>query len=43
MRRADIAQIKFTRHLLDHRRNNDILNELRVDPVEKKLTRHRQK
>jgi hypothetical protein len=29
--------------LLDHRRNEDILEELKVDSVEKKLARYKQK
>jgi len=40
IRRLKTAEMKFTRRtseysLLDHRRNEDILEELKVDPVEK--------
>jgi hypothetical protein len=35
---------RTARHnLLDHRRNEDILKETEVDPVEKKLAQYKQK
>jgi hypothetical protein len=42
------TQMKLTRgksgrSLLDHTRNEDILVELKVNPVGKKLTQHKQK
>jgi hypothetical protein len=40
--------MKFIRHtagysLLDNRRNKDLLEELKVDPIEKKLAQYKQK
>jgi hypothetical protein len=48
IRRLKAAEMKFMRRtagysLLDHRRNEDILEELRVDPVKKKLAQCKQK
>jgi len=46
-RRPNTAETKFTRStlgccLLDHRRNEDILGGLQVDPVQKKLAQYKQ-
>jgi len=48
IRRLKTAEMKFMRStagysLLDNRRNECILEELKVDPVEKKLAQHKQK
>jgi hypothetical protein len=47
IRRLKTAEMKFMRlaegcSLLDHRRNEDILEELNMAPVEKKLAQHKQ-
>jgi hypothetical protein len=47
IRRLKTAKIKFMRRragysLLDYRRNEDILEELTVNPVEKKLAQYKQ-
>jgi hypothetical protein len=46
MRRPKIAEMTCMRHtagysLLDHRRNEDILEELKVDSVKKKLAQYK--
>jgi hypothetical protein len=48
MRRPKTAEMKFIRRtarcgLLDHKRNKDILEELKVDPAGKKLSQYKQK
>jgi hypothetical protein len=48
VRRLKTAEMKFMRRttgysLLDHRRNEDIFEELKAEPVEKKLAQCKQK
>jgi len=48
IRGLNTAEMKLMRHtagysLLDHRRNEDILEELTVDPLENKLAQYKQK
>jgi hypothetical protein len=47
MRRLKTAEIKYVRHtagysLLEHRRNEDILEEFRPDPDQKELAQYKQ-